>query len=62
MLHTPGIAGKIFTTLGDNDVNVRAIAQGSSELNITIIIARKDCKKAVNVLYSSFIEKGLKKG
>ena len=62
MLHTPGIAGKIFTTLGNNNVNVRAIAQGSSELNITIIIARKDCKKAVNVLYSSFIENGLKKG
>ncbi|MGV9203240.1 MAG: aspartate kinase [Promethearchaeia archaeon] len=61
MLHTPGIAGKIFTTLGDNDINVRAIAQGSSELNITIVIAREDCKKAVNVLYSSFIDNGLKK-
>ncbi|MFO8018248.1 MAG: aspartate kinase [Promethearchaeia archaeon] len=61
MLHTPGIAGEIFTTLGDNDINVRAIAQGSSELNITIIIAREDCKKAVNVLYSYFIDNGIKK-
>ena len=55
MLHSPGIAGKIFTTLGTNNVNVRAIARGSSELNITIIIERKDCKTAVNVLYDAFI-------
>lgn len=55
MLQTTGIAGKIFTTLGNNKVNVRAIAQGSSELNITIIIERKDCKKAVNVLFDAFI-------
>ena len=55
MLHTPGIAGKIFTTLGNNRVNVRAIAQGSSELNITIIIERNDCKNAINVLYDAFI-------
>lgn len=55
MLHTPGIAGKVFTTLGNNQINVRAIAQGSSELNITIIIERKDCKNAVNVLYDAFI-------
>ncbi|MFX1274952.1 MAG: aspartate kinase [Promethearchaeota archaeon] len=55
MLHTPGVAGKIFSTLGDNNINVKAIAQGSSELNITIIIEREDCKKAVNVLYDAFI-------
>ncbi len=55
MLQTPGIAGKIFTTLGNNDINVRAIAQGSSELNITIIIERKDLQKAVNALYDAFI-------
>jgi len=55
MLHTPGVAGKIFSTLGKNNINVKAIAQGSSELNITIIIEREDCKKAVNVLYDAFI-------
>ncbi|MBD3195006.1 MAG: aspartate kinase [Candidatus Lokiarchaeota archaeon] len=55
MLQTPGIAGKVFTTLGENNINVRAIAQGSSELNITIIVERKDCVKAVNVLYDAFI-------
>jgi aspartate kinase len=58
MLHTPGIAGKVFTTLGNNNINVRAIAQGSSELNITMIVERKDCKKAVNVLYDVFINQG----
>ncbi|MBY9005700.1 MAG: aspartate kinase [Candidatus Lokiarchaeota archaeon] len=55
MLHTRGIAGKIFTVLGEQDINIRAISQGSSELNITIIIERDDCKKAVNVLYNAFI-------
>lgn len=57
MLHTPGIAGKVFTVLGQNKINVRAIAQGSSELNITIVIERNDCKKAINVLYDAFINK-----
>ncbi len=55
MMYTPGIAGKIFTTLGDNGINVRAIAQGSSELNFTAIIERENCKKAINVLYDAFI-------
>ncbi|MBN1216179.1 MAG: aspartate kinase [Candidatus Lokiarchaeota archaeon] len=55
MLHTPGIAGKIFTVLGEQNINIRAISQGSSELNITIIIERDHCKKAVNILYNAFI-------
>lgn len=55
MMYTPGIAGKIFTTLGNNNINVRAIAQGSSELNFTIIIERENCKNAINVLYDDFI-------
>jgi aspartokinase/homoserine dehydrogenase 1 len=55
VLHTPGIAGKVFTTLGDNKINILAIAQGSSELNFTAIIERKDCNKAINILYDAFI-------
>ncbi|MHA1256829.1 MAG: aspartate kinase [Promethearchaeota archaeon] len=55
ILHTPGIAGKVFTSLGDNQINIKAIAQGSSELNFTAIIDRENCKKAVNVLYDTFI-------
>jgi aspartokinase/homoserine dehydrogenase 1 len=57
ILHTPGIAGKVFTSLGNNQINIKAIAQGSSELNFTAIIDRKNCKKAVNVLYDAFISR-----
>ena len=57
ILHTPGIAGKVFTSLGDNQINIKAIAQGSSELNFTAIIDRENCKKAVNVLYDAFISR-----
>ena len=56
VLHTPGIAGKVFTTLGDNNINILAIAQGSSELNFTAIIERKNCEKAINILYKVFIK------
>ncbi len=55
VLHTPGIAGRVFTSLGDNNINIKAIAQGSSELNFTAIIDRKNCDKAINVLYNEFI-------
>ena len=57
ILHTPGLAGRVFTSLGDNQINIKAIAQGSSELNFTAIIDRENCKKAVNVLYDTFISK-----
>jgi len=60
VLHTPGIAGKVFTTLGNNNINILAIAQGSSELNFTAIIERKDCVKAINILYDAFIVKNKK--
>lgn len=55
VLHTPGIAGRVFTSLGDNKINIKAIAQGSSELNFTAIIDRENCQKAINVLYDAFI-------
>jgi len=55
ILYTPGIAGRVFTSLGDNQINIKAIAQGSSELNFTAIIDRENCRKAVNVLYDAFI-------
>ncbi|MDX2188773.1 MAG: aspartate kinase [Bacteroidota bacterium] len=54
MQQTPGIAGKMFTVLGKNSINISAIAQGSSELNITIILENKDLEKALNVLHESF--------
>lgn len=52
----PGISGKMFGALGRNGINVRAIAQGSSERNISAVIAAKDVKKAVNVLHEEFFE------
>jgi len=55
LLYTPGIAGRVFTALGDNNINIKAIAQGSSEMNFTAIIDRINCDKAVNVLYNAFI-------
>jgi bifunctional aspartokinase / homoserine dehydrogenase 1 len=52
----PGISGKLFGVLGRNGINVRAIAQGSSERNISAVISTKDVKKAVNVLHEDFFE------
>jgi aspartokinase/homoserine dehydrogenase 1 len=56
MKNHPGISGKMFGALGRNGVNVRAIAQGSSERNISAVISRNDVKKAVNVLHEEFFE------
>ena len=52
--YTPGIAGRLFKTLGQNGINVIAIAQGSSELNISVVIREEDEKKALNALHESF--------
>jgi len=53
--HT-GIAGRMFNALGRNGINIRAIAQGSSERNISAVLAYSDVKKAVNVLHEAFFE------
>ena len=49
-----GLAGKAFNSLGKNGVNIRSIAQGSSERNISMVIKRDDLKKALNTLHESF--------
>lgn len=49
-----GVSGKMFYSLGKNGINIKAIAQGSSERNISAIIPSKDLKKALNVLHESF--------
>ncbi len=54
MRQQPGIAGKMLSILGRNSINVSAIAQASSERNISIVIEDKDAKKAINVLHESF--------
>jgi bifunctional aspartokinase / homoserine dehydrogenase 1 len=55
--HT-GISGKMFHALGAQGVNIRAIAQGSSERNISAIIESKDVRKAVNTLHEEFFSDG----
>ncbi|MDG2396681.1 MAG: bifunctional aspartate kinase/homoserine dehydrogenase I [Flavobacteriaceae bacterium] len=60
MKNHQGISGKIFSSLGANNVNIRAIAQGSSERNISIIINKKDCNKALNTLHERFFEENIK--
>lgn len=52
----PGISGKMFGALGRNGVNVRAIAQGSSERNISAVISTRDVRKAINLLHEEFFE------
>ncbi|MGK2864043.1 MAG: bifunctional aspartate kinase/homoserine dehydrogenase I [Chitinophagaceae bacterium] len=52
----PGISGRMFSTMGRNGVNIRAIAQGSSEKNISTVISTKDVRKSINVLHEEFFE------
>ncbi|MCC8411164.1 bifunctional aspartate kinase/homoserine dehydrogenase I [Mucilaginibacter sp. UR6-1] len=54
MKQTPGVSGKLFHALGRNGVNVRAIAQGSSEYNISVIISEYDLGKALNAVHDAF--------
>ncbi|MCP9612339.1 bifunctional aspartate kinase/homoserine dehydrogenase I [Coprobacter tertius] len=54
MKHTPGIAGKLFNTLGRNGINVIACAQGASETNISFVIELNSLRKALNVIHDSF--------
>ncbi len=54
MRHTPGIAGKLFGTLGRNGINVIACAQGSSETNISFVVDGKQLRKTLNVIHDSF--------
>jgi aspartokinase/homoserine dehydrogenase 1 len=55
-----GIGGKMFSTLGKNNINIRAIAQGASERNISAVIAEKDVKKALNTIHERFFESNTK--
>ncbi|SEL58714.1 bifunctional aspartate kinase/homoserine dehydrogenase I [Parapedobacter koreensis] len=54
MKHTPGMSGRLFHALGRNGINVRAIAQGSSEYNISVIISQSDLAKALNAVHDAF--------
>ena len=54
MKHTPGIAGKLFGTLGRSGINVIACAQGASETNISFVVSLDSLRKTLNVLHDSF--------
>jgi aspartokinase/homoserine dehydrogenase 1 len=54
MKHTPGIAGKLFGTLGRNGISVIACAQGASETNISFVVESRSLRKSLNVIHDSF--------
>ncbi|HMI65570.1 MAG TPA: bifunctional aspartate kinase/homoserine dehydrogenase I [Cyclobacteriaceae bacterium] len=54
MKHNPGTSGRMFNALGKNGINIIAIAQGSSELNISTVVQESDIGKALNVLHEAF--------
>lgn len=60
MKNHQGLSGKMFSTLGKNNVNIRAIAQGASERNISVVINEKDVQKALNTLHERFFEDNIK--
>ena len=60
MKNHQGISGKMFGALGRNGINIRGIAQGSSERNISAVVSYSDVKKAVNVLHEAFFESSKK--
>jgi len=60
MKHRVGIAGRVFKALGRNGVNVTAIAQGSSELNISIVVSAQDRSKAMSAVHDAFFLAGMR--
>src|SRR3989344_4541243 len=60
MHHMPGVAARVFSTLGKNGVNIVAIAQGSSELNISVVVSKADETRALRAIHTSFFFPALK--
>ena len=60
MKNHQGISGRMFSALGKNNINIRAIAQGASEKNISTVILQNDVKKALNALHETFFEGNIK--
>ncbi|KAJ3894540.1 Aspartate/glutamate/uridylate kinase [Lentinula edodes] len=56
MRHLVGIAGRMFTTLGNGNVNIEMISQGASEINISCVIEGKDAVKALNLIHQSCLQ------
>ncbi|MDV7402198.1 ACT domain-containing protein, partial [Arthrospira platensis SPKY1] len=60
MRQIPGLAGQVFSALGKNGVNIKAIAQGSSERNISCVIEKRHETKALRALHDAFFLSDLK--
>jgi len=60
MRGTPGISGKLFKALGDNKINITAIAQGGSERNISLTVESKDKARALNLIHDQYVFNGIK--
>ena len=60
MRHMPGVAARVFSPLGRNGINVKAISQGSSELNISFVIHENDLKKTLHVLHQSLFNQEIR--
>jgi aspartate kinase len=58
MMGAPGVAAKVFQTLGSNNVNVMMISQGSSEATISCVVPRRDVQKAVRALQLALLGQG----
>ena len=54
MISTIGVAGRLFTALAENNINIRMIDQGSSEINIIVGVDEKDFEKAIRAIYNAF--------
>lgn len=60
MRETPGLAGRVFDVLGRNGINVRAIAQGSSELNLSLVVSSADEARALRLIHDAFFLPGVR--
>ena len=56
MKNTKGIAGRLFTALGENDINIELISQGASEINISFVVNRNNADKAIEIAHKTFLE------
>jgi len=56
MAYKPGISAKLFTALGENNINIRMIDQGSSEINIIVGVDDKDFENAIKAIYNAFVQ------
>ena len=55
MASRPGTSGRLFATLGQNDISIRMISQGPDEINIIFGVENKDFEKTIRILYNSLV-------